>query len=163
MLAGAVGATGAGAQMARLKVPAASAVNSGAPYTDYLLWPGDGGAVLYVGQFRDRVPHGEGRLFWRDTQHEAFIGSFEDGLPVTGTFISRHEVAITRCHRKAPTDPWQVHRCGPGRLFGGWGRRGRRGPPQSAQGNGVSEGVAVPVRGPCPFRVCKRASSLPAR
>eukprot|EP00401_Gymnodinium_catenatum_P038631 CAMPEP_0117508460 /NCGR_PEP_ID=MMETSP0784-20121206/26963_1 /TAXON_ID=39447 /ORGANISM="" /LENGTH=694 /DNA_ID=CAMNT_0005304021 /DNA_START=105 /DNA_END=2190 /DNA_ORIENTATION=+ len=65
-----------------------SRVQDGEPYEDYILWPGSEDRVLYVGQFKDKAPHGIGRLFWKDTQIESFVGEFELGHLKEGVFIS---------------------------------------------------------------------------
>jgi len=44
--------------------------------------------AIYVGEFKGKKPNGSGRLFWPRTGMEAYIGTFENGLPVSGVFIN---------------------------------------------------------------------------
>jgi hypothetical protein len=82
-----------------IEVPTANMVyasedDEGKPYEDIVLWPDTTDRVLYVGQFKGKTPHGSGRIFWKDTQFEAFVGSFLNGKAVEGVFISKRQVVI---------------------------------------------------------------------
>lgn len=75
----------------------------GPAYQDVIFWPepqegaADGAPpwrILYVGDFRGRLPHGRGRLFWEATQMEALIGEFEDGRIKSGVFLSERQIVL---------------------------------------------------------------------
>jgi len=71
-------------------------------YTDILLWPEGPDAemkVLYVGDFAGKLTHGHGRLFWRDTQMECFIGEFSNGHILEGLFINEFGIPVGRLRK----------------------------------------------------------------
>merc|ERR1712151_967157 len=112
--AGAVGATAAWDQLdcANEELSASKVKDKDQSYKDILHYedgdPNDG-KVLYIGEFKGDLANGKGRLFWKDTQYEAFIGEFCDGLPVDGIFLNRAGFYIARMKRKnvdvLPDDP----------------------------------------------------------
>lgn len=62
----------------------ASKILDNKTYKDYLM---SEGKVLYVGELVGKLPHGEGRLFWKDSQYESFMGTFVDGRLQKGDFL----------------------------------------------------------------------------
>lgn len=74
------------------------------PYKDILMWPDSEMKVLYVGEFRGKVPHGFGRLFWQSTQVESFIGEFAEGGLVEGLFINEMGIPIGRLRAGESSD-----------------------------------------------------------
>jgi len=104
-----VGCVGAHAAVKAIELPtsasvAASEKEGGEPYQDILMWRDSSRNVLYVGQFRGKVPNGTGRLFWEDTQTESFVGEFADGRIKEGYFISKRMVVIGRLKHEVPAD-----------------------------------------------------------
>uniref|UniRef100_A0A7R9ZZT9 RING-type domain-containing protein n=1 Tax=Pyrodinium bahamense TaxID=73915 RepID=A0A7R9ZZT9_9DINO len=96
-----LGCLGAGRALDAMETPDAEAIREseaedGKPYQDFLMWPDSEEHVLYAGQFRGKLPHGTGRLFWKETQVESFVGEFRWGRLREGVFISKHQAAIGR-------------------------------------------------------------------
>ncbi|CAK9086615.1 unnamed protein product [Durusdinium trenchii] len=86
-----------GAQQANARVVfnrTAQTIREGRAYEDTLL-DADGSPV-YIGDFVGEVPHGQGRLFWKSSNFEAFIGSFKNGRPREGLFINEKGFCVAR-------------------------------------------------------------------
>lgn len=84
----------------------ASQVEKAKSYQDVKLFTSDKQKVLYIGQFKKRLPHGTGRLFWERTQYEAFIGRFVDGNPMEGIFLNEEGFYIG--NMKFSSGSWEV-------------------------------------------------------
>lgn len=68
-------------------------------YEDTLLDADD--APVYIGDYMGDVPHGQGRLFWKSTNFEAFIGRFKNGRPREGLFINEKGFCVARAEVSA--------------------------------------------------------------
>lgn len=62
----------------------ADSIRRGTRYQDTLTTL-DGCGALYIGEFVEKVPDGDGRLFWAGTGQPAFVGDFKDGRCVGWT------------------------------------------------------------------------------
>lgn len=107
--AGGLGCMGAKCALEQITEPTcqdvqASEYRDGKMYNDFLMWPGADDRVLYVGQFKGRLPHGSGRLFWKDTQYESFVGIFAEGSIQEGIFINQNQVVVGRLKEQEGTE-----------------------------------------------------------
>lgn len=95
-----------GAELANQRVVfnrTAASIQEGKVYEDTLL--DRDGSPLYIGDFAGEVPHGSGRLFWKTTNFEAFIGRFKNGRPREGLFINEKGFCVARCQAHNPSEP----------------------------------------------------------
>lgn len=91
-----------GAQEANKRVlfnRTAATIREGKAYEDTLLDVDD--APVYIGDYMGNVPHGQGRLFWKSTNFEAFIGRFKNGRPREGLFINEKGFCVARAEVSA--------------------------------------------------------------
>ena len=91
-----------GAELANQRVVfnrTAASIQEGKAYEDTLL--DAEGSPLYIGDFAAEVPHGSGRLFWKSSNFEAFIGRFKNGRPREGLFINEKGFCVARCQVSA--------------------------------------------------------------
>ena len=77
----------------------ASSIREGKAYEDTLL--DRDSAPVYIGDYVGNVAHGQGRLFWKSTNFEAFIGRFKNGLPREGLFINEKGFCVARAEVSA--------------------------------------------------------------
>ncbi|CAJ1389541.1 unnamed protein product [Effrenium voratum] len=91
-----------GAELANQRVSfqrTAASILEGKVYEDTLL--DADGCPVYIGEFVGDVPHGQGRLFWKSTNFEAFIGTFKNGQPREGLFINEKGFCVAKCQVSA--------------------------------------------------------------
>ncbi|CAJ1333102.1 unnamed protein product [Effrenium voratum] len=91
-----------GAELANQRVTfqrTAASILEGKVYEDTLL--DADGCPVYIGEFVGDVPHGQGRLFWKSTNFEAFIGTFKNGQPREGLFINEKGFCVAKCQVSA--------------------------------------------------------------